>query len=84
MEQDIQNRVLTICSYILETQATVRQAAEVFGISKTTVHTDLTDRLLLLDQELTRAVQLVLNYNKAERYSRGGKALRQKYINQII
>ncbi|ACV63278.1 conserved hypothetical protein [Desulfofarcimen acetoxidans DSM 771] len=82
MEKHIHNRVLTICSYILETQATVRQAAGVFGISKSTVHKDLTDRLPSVNKELTCAVKLVLNYNKAECSSRGGKALRQKYIKQ--
>lgn len=79
MQEYIQKRVLEICAYILETQATVRQAAQVFKVSKSTVHKDMTERLPSLNKELAREVKLVLNYNKAERHLRGGEATRRKY-----
>ncbi|AGL03809.1 sporulation transcriptional regulator SpoIIID [Desulfoscipio gibsoniae] len=79
MQEYIQKRVLEICTYILETQATVRQAAQVFGVSKSTVHKDMTERLPSLNKELARQVKKVLDYNKSERHLRGGEATRKKY-----
>jgi putative DeoR family transcriptional regulator (stage III sporulation protein D) len=82
MQEYIQKRVLEICTYILETQATVRQAAQVFGVSKSTVHKDMTERLPSLNKELAQQVKKVLDYNKAERHLRGGEATRNKYRRQ--
>ncbi len=79
MQEYIQKRVLEICTYILETQATVRQTAQVFGVSKSTVHKDMTERLPALNKELARQVKKVLEYNKSERHLRGGEATRRKY-----
>ncbi|WP_027364361.1 sporulation transcriptional regulator SpoIIID [Desulfotruncus alcoholivorax] len=79
MQEYIQKRVLEICSYILESQATVRQAALVFGVSKSTVHKDMTERLPSLNKELANQVKKVLDFNKAERHLRGGEATRKKY-----
>ena len=79
MQEYIQKRVLEICSYILETQATVRQAAQIFGVSKSTVHKDMTERLPSLNKKLASQVKKVLEYNKAERHLRGGEATRKKY-----
>jgi len=79
MQEYIQKRVLEICSYILETQATVRQAAQIFGVSKSTVHKDMTERLPSLNKKLASQVKKVLDYNKAERHLRGGEATRKKY-----
>jgi len=79
MQEYIQRRVLDICSYILETRATVRQAAAVFKVSKSTVHKDMTERLPSLDKELAKKVRKVLDFNKAERHLRGGEATRNKY-----
>lgn len=79
MQEYIQRRVLDICSYILETQATVRQAAQVFQVSKSTVHKDLTERLPSLNKKLALKVRQVLDLNKAERHLRGGEATRRKY-----
>ena len=79
MQEYIQKRVLEICNYILDTQATVRQAATVFGVSKSTVHKDMTERLPSLNKELANQVKKVLDYNKAERQLRGGEATRKKY-----
>lgn len=79
MQEYIQKRVLELCHYILETRATVRQAAQLFGVSKSTVHKDMTERLPSLDKDLAQQVKKVLDFNKAERHLRGGEATRKKY-----
>jgi putative DeoR family transcriptional regulator (stage III sporulation protein D) len=79
MQDYIQRRVLEICAYILETQATVRQAAQVFNVSKSTVHKDMTERLPSLNKKLAQKVRQVLDINKAARHLRGGEATRRKY-----
>ncbi len=79
MQEYIQKRVLEICAYILETRATVRRAAQVFQVSKSTVHKDMTERLPSLNKKLAQEVRAVLEQNKAERHIRGGEATRKKY-----
>lgn len=79
MRDYIRKRVVDISHYIVDTKATVRQAAAVFGVSKSTVHKDVTERLPRVSKELARKVQRVLARNKAERHIRGGEATRQKY-----
>jgi putative DeoR family transcriptional regulator (stage III sporulation protein D) len=79
MQEYIQKRVLEICAYMLETQATVRQAASAFQVSKSTVHKDMTERLSSLDKSLARRVRAILEHNKSERHLRGGEATRKKY-----
>ncbi|MEG3072269.1 MAG: sporulation transcriptional regulator SpoIIID [Candidatus Syntrophopropionicum ammoniitolerans] len=79
MQDYIQRRVLDICSYILGTKATVRQAAQVFKVSKSTVHKDMTERLPSLNKQLAKEIKAVLEYNKAEQRLRGGEATRRKY-----
>ncbi|MDP3044617.1 MAG: sporulation transcriptional regulator SpoIIID [Eubacteriales bacterium] len=79
MQEYIQKRVLDICAYILETNATVRQTATEFNVSKSTVHKDMTERLPSLNKKLATKVRTVLEYNKAERHLRGGEATRRKY-----
>ena len=81
MKDYIYERVLEIANYIYETKATVRQAAKVFGVSKSTVHKDVTKRLQKIDQNLADKVRKVLDYNKSERHYRGGEATRKKYLN---
>ena len=71
-----------IANYIIETKATVRQAAKKFGISKSTVHKDCTDRLSQLNPGLACEVRQVLDVNKQERHIRGGLATREKYLHQ--
>ena len=80
MQEYIIQRVLEISHYILETQATVRQVAGVFGVSKSTVHKDVTERLPHINQNLAREIRAVLERNKAERHIRGGEAIRRKYL----
>lgn len=72
-------RSVVLGEYLLEHCATVREAARVFGISKSTVHKDVTDRLRHVNNALWMQVQELLNKNKQERHLRGGEATRQKY-----
>ncbi len=73
------NRPQIIGEYITKTGATVRAAAKVFGVSKSTVHKDVTERLLREDPVLYKDVKKVLEKNKLERHIRGGMATRKKY-----
>ena len=70
-----------LAEYVIETGATVRQAALYFGVSKSTVHKDLTERLKYSNKTLYYEVLKVLYKNKAERHIRGGEATRKKYLN---
>ncbi|AVX19570.1 MAG: sporulation transcriptional regulator SpoIIID [Bacillota bacterium] len=79
MQEYIRKRVLDISNYILESGATVRQAAQVFGVSKSTVHKDITERLPTINKRLAAQVKKILENNKAERHIRGGEATRKKY-----
>lgn len=76
---DIEERVVSVAKHVSETGATVRAAASHFGISKSTVHKDLTDRLKQLDPLLFAEVSRVLAVNRAERHIRGGNATKLKY-----
>lgn len=83
MQEYIEKRVLEISAYILQTGATVRQAAAQFGVSKSTVHKDITERLPELNKEQYENVKKILDNNKAERHLRGGEATRQKYAHKM-
>lgn len=72
-------RCETIAEYIIRTKDTVRGAAAEFGVSKSTVHKDITERLGKISPSLSAAVKSVLEQNKAERHLRGGEATKQKY-----
>lgn len=76
---NVEKRCVEIGEYIRDTGATVRQAAAVFGISKSTVHIDVTKRLREIDKLLYDEVKTVLDENKAQRHIRGGLATREKY-----
>ncbi len=82
MKDYIYRRVIEVSNYIYETKATVRQAAKVFGVSKSTIHKDVTERIKKIKPELAEKVRQVLDYNKAERHFRGGEATKQKYLQQ--
>ena len=75
-------RCETIAEYVIETGATVRSAAYHFGISKSTVHKDVTERLRHINNALYLQVQELLNKNKQERHLRGGEATRKKYTEE--
>ena len=79
MSDTIEARVCQLAVYMIETGATVRAAAQRFGISKSTVHKDLTQRLPRYNRTLYEQVRQVLELNKQERHIRGGMATRQKY-----
>lgn len=79
MKGNIEERACALADYIIENRATVRAAAKQFGVSKSTVHKDLQERLPTLNQGLYRQVKEVLDENKAERHIRGGIATRKKY-----
>lgn len=79
MKGNIEERACEVAAYIIETKATVRAAAKKYGISKSTVHKDLSDRLKICNQALYTAVKEVLDENKAQRHLRGGMATRRKY-----
>lgn len=79
MKDYIENRVLELAAYIIESKATVRVAAKKFGVSKSTVHQDITARLTEINPGLAAEVKEVLDNNKAERHIRGGNATKEKY-----
>ena len=78
MSDTIEERACELAVYIIETGATVRAAARHFGISKSTVHKDITERLLAISPTLAGNVRKVLDVNKQERHIRGGLATREK------
>ena len=82
MKDYIEERAIEIANYIIEEKATVRQTAKKFGVSKSTVHKDVTDRLLQINASLAREARKVLDTNKSERHIRGGMATREKYLHQ--
>lgn len=79
MTDTIEDRACALAVYMIETGATVRAAAKHFGISKSTVHKDLQQRLPKCNAALYAAVRQVLDMNKQERHIRGGMATRKKY-----
>ena len=80
MDDFIEKRARNLAVYVIETGATVRAAAQHFGISKSTVHKDLTQRLKQHDSRLYLQVRVILDRNKQERHIRGGMATRKKYL----
>ena len=82
MKDYIEERAVEIATYIIEHNATVRQTAKEFGVSKSTVHKDVTDRLLQINPLLAQSARKVLDVNKSERHIRGGLATREKYLHQ--
>lgn len=79
MRESMEQRACELAVYMIENEATVRAAAQKFGISKSTVHKDLTTRLPRYNPALYMQVRAVLDQNKAERHLRGGQATKQKY-----
>ena len=84
MTDTIEQRACQLAVYIIETGATVRTAAQNFGISKSTVHKDLSQRLPRINQSLYKQVRCVLDNNKAQRHIRGGIATQRKYRKQHL
>ena len=82
MRDYIEERAEEIGQYIVESGATVRQTAKKFGVSKSTVHKDVSERLLKINPALAAEVRVILDENKAERHIRGGIATKNKYIKE--
>ncbi len=82
MKTYIEERAIEVANYIIEQNATVRQTAKKFGISKSTVHKDVTERLEEIDPSLAKKARIVLDVNKSERHIRGGMATKEKYLQQ--
>ncbi|MDD6844835.1 MAG: sporulation transcriptional regulator SpoIIID [Lachnospira sp.] len=83
MKTYIEERAIRTGQYIIETKATVRQAADKFGVSKSTVHKDVTSRLSKINPALAREARKVLDVNKQERHIRGGMATKEKYMHTV-
>lgn len=82
MKDLVEERAAMLGEYIVENKATVRAAAKMFGISKSTVHMDVAQRLEKYDPALYTQVRKVLEVNKAQRHIRGGMATKEKYLSQ--
>lgn len=82
MKGYIEERAVDIANYIISNNATVRQTAKQFSISKSTVHKDVTERLVNINPALAKQARKVLDINKSERHIRGGMATKEKYLHQ--
>ena len=80
MKEYIEERAVEVAYYIIEHKGTVRQTAKKFGVSKSTIHKDVTGRLLQLNPSLAHQAREILDINKSERHIRGGLATREKYL----
>lgn len=83
MKGYIEERAVGLAEYIIEKKTTVRSAAKKFGISKSTVHKDVTERLIQVNPNLANEVRMILEENKSERHIRGGQATKAKYQGEI-
>ena len=79
MKDYIEERVLEVAKYIIDSRATIRKTAKVFGVSKSTIHKDMTERLPKINPDIAEEAKSILDLNKAERHIRGGKATKLKY-----
>ncbi len=79
MNEFLEERAVRLGEYIIENRSTVRKAAKVFGVSKSTVHKDVSERLKNINSDLYNCVKKILNINKAQRHIRGGYATKHKY-----
>ena len=84
MKDYIEERAVEIAEYIIETKATVRQTAKKFGVSKSTVHKDCTERLEQINPSLASEARKVLDVNKQERHIRGGLATKEKDRKSVV
>ena len=83
MKGIVEKRAVELAEYIIENKTTVRAAAKKFGVSKSTVHMDVSERLKKLNPSLYNEVREILDINKAERHIRGGLATKQKFSNNL-
>ncbi|MBQ7033838.1 MAG: sporulation transcriptional regulator SpoIIID [Clostridia bacterium] len=83
MKDYIEDRATTLATYIIDNNATVRDAAKKYSVSKSTVHKDIVERLPRINLSLAMAVRAILDENKSERHIRGGQATKLKYLAEI-
>ncbi|SUY46680.1 Sporulation stage III, transcriptional regulator SpoIIID [Clostridium putrefaciens] len=79
MKDYIEERVLEVAKYIIDSKSTIRKTAKEFGVSKSTIHKDMTERLPKINPVIAKQAKLILDLNKSERHIRGGKATKLKY-----
>ncbi|NLZ48805.1 MAG: sporulation transcriptional regulator SpoIIID [Clostridiales bacterium] len=79
MKDYIEERVLEVANYIIDSKATIRKTAKIFGVSKSTIHKDMTERLPKINPAIAKQAKLILDLNKSERHIRGGRATKMKY-----
>ena len=79
MKDYIEERVLGVAKYIIDSKSTIRKTAMAFGVSKSTIHKDMTERLPKINPIIAKEAKHILDLNKAERHIRGGKATKMKY-----
>ena len=84
MEDYVKERVIEVANYIIDSKATIRETAKVFKVSKTTIHNDVTIRILKVKPDLRKAVKEVLDQNLQERAIRGGMATKLKYQKNVL
>lgn len=82
MKAYIEERAVEMANYIIQEETTVRQAAKKFGVSKSTVHKDVTERLARINPSLALQARKILDINKSERHIRGGMATKDKYLHE--
>jgi len=80
LKEDIEKRTLLAAEIMIKYNATVRKVARILGVSKSTIHNDLAERLLYINKELYKQVRAILEKNKQERHIRGGLATKRKYL----
>lgn len=80
MKDYIEVRVKEVANYIIDTKSTIRETEKAFGVSKSTIHKDMTERLPKIDSEISEETHSILEINKAERHIRGGIATKNKYM----
>ena len=84
MIYNITNRAVVFAQYIVATKSTIRQTAKVYGISKSTVHNDLSKKLKYISKDLYKQVQIILQYNFENKHIKGGESTRNKYKHKIV
>lgn len=84
MNRKILNRVISEANYIADTKKTIRETSYVFGVSKSTVHKDIRERLFLLDKKLYDKVSSILEYHTYIKHIRGGQATKKKFLDRKV
>lgn len=84
MDRYICDRVISESNYIIETNKTIREVAEIFGVSKSTVHNDIRKRLFVIDSEMYEKVSNILEYHIDIKHIRGGESTKRKFLEKKI